>query len=464
MDGSQKWKILRLHVEDGIPLASLARETGVGERTLSRWHSLYRTGGISALERAQRADAGVRRAAPELVAFVEHLALTKPRPSIATLHRLAATEAARRGVSTPSYATVRSIVRALDPGMVTLALEGPASYRDRHELVFRHRADRPNALWQVDHTELDILIKDPSGRPSRPWLTTVMDDYSRAICGYMVFEGAPSAMNTALALRQAIWPKSDPAWPMCGIPDVLYVDHGSDFTSHHLEYTAIALKIRIIHSAVARPQGRGKIERFFHTVNTELLATLPGRLTPGQPRPVPVLDLPGLDRAVGEFVGQYNQRTHTAIRTSPKAGWIAEGWLPRLPESLEELDGLLLRVSKHRTVQRDGIRFQGQRYLSPTLASFVGRTVTIRYDPRDLSEIRVYDHDTFVCTAIDEAHPNQRYSLHDIETARRARRRQLRKDINDRIPTTPRPPDDPPTPPAPARRPRKRLKTYEEDE
>lgn len=241
MDGSQKWKILRLHVEGGIPLASLARETGVGERTLSRWHSRYRAGGISALERSQRADAGTRRAAPELVVFVEHLALTRPRPSIATLHRLTAAEAARRGVSTPSYATVRSIVQSLDPGMVTLALEGPASYRDRHELVFRHRAERPNALWQVDHTELDILIKDPSGRPSRPWLTTVMDDYSRAICGYMVFEGAPSAMNTALALRQAIWPKSDPAWPMCGISDVLYVDHGSDFTSHHLEYTATSV-------------------------------------------------------------------------------------------------------------------------------------------------------------------------------------------------------------------------------
>lgn len=210
MDGSQKWKILRLHVEDGIPLASLARETGIGERTLSRWHSLYRAGGISALERSQRADAGTRRAAPELVAFVEHLALTRPRPSIATLHRLTAAEAARRDEKAPSYATVRSIVQALDPGMVTLALEGPASYRDRHELVFRHRAERPNALWQVDHTELDILIKDPSARPSRPWLTTVMDDYSRAICGYMVFEGAPSAMNTALALRQAIWPKSDP--------------------------------------------------------------------------------------------------------------------------------------------------------------------------------------------------------------------------------------------------------------
>src|SRR5699024_2480976 len=279
------------------------------------------------------------------------------------------------------------------------------------------------------------LIKDPSGRPSRPWLTTIMDDYSRAICGYMVFEGAPSAMNTALALRQAIWPKSDPAWSMCGMPDALYVDHGSDFTSHHLEYTAIALKIRIIHSTVGRPQGRGKIERFFHTVNTEVLATLPGHLTPGHHHAVPTLELAGLDRAIGEFVGQYNERTHTAIRTSPKAAWIGEGWMPRMPESLEELDGLLLRVSKHRTAQRDGIHFQGQRYLSPTLAPFVGRTITIRYDPRGLSEIRVYDHDTFVCTAIDEPHPNQRYLLHDIETARRARRRHLRRNNNDRLAT-----------------------------
>jgi putative transposase len=87
-------------------------------------------------------------------------------------------------------------------------------------------------------------------------------------------------MNTALALRQAIWRKSDPAWAMCGLPDVLHVDHGSDFTSHHLEYTAVALKIRLVNSTVGRPQGRGKIERFFGTVNAELLTRLPGHLAP----------------------------------------------------------------------------------------------------------------------------------------------------------------------------------------
>lgn len=393
--------------------------------------------------------------------FIERLALTRPRPALATLHRLAVEEAERSGKPAPSYATVRQIVQALDPALVTLALEGPTSYRDKHELVFRRRAERPNQAWQTDHTELDVLITGAGGKPDRPWLTIVMDDYSRAICGYTVFTGAPSALNTALALRQAIWRKTNPAWAMCGIPDILHVDHGSDFTSHHLERTAIELRIRIIHSTVGRPQGRGKIERFFRTINTELLATLPGHIGPGSRKPQPSLDLPALDLAVGAFISTYNERSHRELGISPRDAWVAEGWLPRMPHSLEELDGLLLTVPKSRVVQRDGIHFQGQRYVAPTLAPFVGHTITIRYDPRDISEIRVYDRNTFVCVAVDEAHPNLRLSLRDIETARRARRKQLRHTINDRIPTATNreePRDIAPTPH------RRRLRTYEEDE
>jgi len=41
-----------------------------------------------------------------------------------------------------------------------------------------------------------------------------------------------------------------------------YVDHGSDFTSIHLEQVAADLRFQLIYSTVARPQGRGKIERF----------------------------------------------------------------------------------------------------------------------------------------------------------------------------------------------------------
>lgn len=184
----------------------------------------------------------------------------------------------------------------LDPAMLTLAHEGAAAFRDRYELVHRHRAARPNATWQADHTWLDLLILDANGAPARPWLTTVLDDYSRAVAGYLVFLGARSALNTSLALRQAIWRKARPDWPVCGIPDVLYVDHGADFTSLHLAQAAADLRFQLVYSTVARPQGRGKIERRFGTLNTERLPELPGHLQAGQPTSRPRLSLAELGR------------------------------------------------------------------------------------------------------------------------------------------------------------------------
>ncbi|WP_270241451.1 Mu transposase C-terminal domain-containing protein [Rothia kristinae] len=461
MDASERWRILRLHVDDAIPLAALARNTGITERTLQRWLARYRTGGYAALTDGTRTDRGVRRTAPELVRLIEGLALTKPRPSIATIHRQVGIHCTERGLPSPSYSVVRSIVNALDPGMVTLALEGPASYRDKHELLLRRRADRPNAIWQADHTMLDLLIVGPDSKPARPWLTVILDDYSRAICGYMVFLGAPSAANTALALRQAIWHKPEPDWPVCGIPDVLYTDHGTDFTSHRLGDTAAVLHLRIIHSQVARPQGRGKIERFFGTINTELLPTLPGHLAPGAAAPTPSLDLAGVDSAINTFIRRYNARTHRELRTSPLQAWIADGWLPRLPDSLEQLDGFLLTVPTTRVVQRDGIHFEGLRYTATTLAPFVGSTVAIRYDPRDVTEIRVFHRDAFLCTAISAKHQTETISLKQIQAARNAQRRALRGQIRERIAIVNLTPGDTTPPAAVPSRPR--LKTYEED-
>ncbi|MGV9748239.1 Mu transposase C-terminal domain-containing protein [Rhodococcus zopfii] len=53
-----------------------------------------------------------------------------------------------------------------------------------------------------------------------------------------------------------------------------------------------------------------------------------------------------------------------------------------MPDSLEHLDLLLVTVAAPRVVHRDGIHFQGLRYLHTTLAAYVRESVTIRYDPR----------------------------------------------------------------------------------
>jgi hypothetical protein len=121
---------------------------------------------------------------------------------------------------------------------MTLAREGTRAYTEAFDLIHRHEATGPNAVWQADHTELDIWLKDGRGQPEKPWLTIILDDYSRAIAGYALSFSDPSAIQTALALRQAIWRKGRPGWQVCGIPGILYSDHGSDFTSRHLEQVA----------------------------------------------------------------------------------------------------------------------------------------------------------------------------------------------------------------------------------
>jgi putative transposase len=368
-----------------------------------------------------------------VVQLIEGIALRKPRLTIASIHRKIAGIATSQKWSPPSYGTVYGIIRNLDPAMVTLAQDGHAAFRDQFELIYRHRADRPNAIWQADHTQLDILILDSNGATVRPWLTTLIDDYSRVVAGYTVFLGAPSALQTSLALRQAIWRKTDPAWPVCGIPDMLYVDHGSDFTSTHLEQVAAALHFQLVYSAVGRPQGRGKVERLFGTLNTELLPELSGYLSEGKPSSPPGLSLPELDVAIGAFlIGTYNERKHGEIGGSPKKVWIGDGWLPRMPETLEDLDLLLVMVAKSRVVRRDGIHFQGLRYIDPTLAAYVGEAVTIRYDPRDIAEIRVFHRNRFLCRAVSPEHAGQTVTLKDIQTARTRRRQSLRAGIKER--------------------------------
>src|SRR5438067_1280469 len=58
---------------------------------------------------------------------------------------------------------------------------------------------------------------------------------------------------------------------------VLYIpDHGSDFTSRHLEQMAAELHIALGFSIVGKPRGRGKVERIFETINQLFLCHQPG--------------------------------------------------------------------------------------------------------------------------------------------------------------------------------------------
>lgn len=432
-----RYRILQPCVEHAVPLTQVAHQQGVPLRTVERWLARYRREGLAGLAHRRRRDRGQRRCVPsELTAAIEGLALRKPPPTVAFVHRQVCDVARRHGWPIPSYSSVYRIVKSLDPALVTLAHDGSKTYRTTFDLLYRREADKPNEIWQADHTLLDLWVRLDGSQMARPWLTVIMDDYSRAVAGFGLNVEAPSAIHTAVILRQAIWRKSVPQWHLCGIPETFYTDHGSDFTSHHMEQVSIDLRMELVFSEPGMPRGRGKIERFFRTVNQRLLCALPGYTPAGMPSASVLLPLAALEAELQRFIlDEYHQQPHSETGEPPQARWEAGGFLPRLPESLEQLDLLLLTVATSRKVHPDGIRFQGFRYLDPTLAAYVGEPVIIRYDPHDMAEIRIFHDHRFLCRALCAELAGDTIALRDIIQARNRRRRDLRHTLHQRART-----------------------------
>src|SRR2546428_8146039 len=231
-----RYRLLQPHLEGGVSLTALARTHAVPLRTAQRWVTRYRQDGLAGLGRHARADRGKsRRCPPQLIELIEALALRRPPPTAAFVHRQITAIAAQQGWPVPSYRTAYAVMQHLDPALVTLAHDGSAAYRDTFDLVYRREAAHPNAIWQADHSLVDLWLVNDHEQPARPWLTVIMDDYSRAIAGFGVSFRAPSIPCHDLLYISAAFRRLTPSWHVCGIPAMFYTDHGSDFTSHHME-------------------------------------------------------------------------------------------------------------------------------------------------------------------------------------------------------------------------------------
>ncbi|GCE22056.1 Mu transposase C-terminal domain-containing protein [Dictyobacter kobayashii] len=430
-----RFAIIRPALEDGVTQAFIARTHEIPPSTIQRWVKLYREGGLAGLaDQAVRRDKGKSRRLPvEAITLIEGLALQTPPRSIASIHRQICIIAKERGWPEPGYDKVRQVIKNLDPALTTLAHQGAAAYREEFDLLYRREATHANAMWQADHTPLDVMLLDEEGKPAKPYLTAIEDDYSRLIVGYRLSFQAATAMTTALTLRQAIWSKDDPRWSACGIPTVFYTDHGSDFTSKHLEQVAGDIGMELVFSKIGVPRGRGKVERFFRSVDQLFLQDVPGYSPKGYPEAKAVFTLPAFEQRFRKWLLEdFHHRVHSETGFIPKDRWEAGGYVPRMPTSLEQLDLLLLTVAKTRRVQQDGIHFQNHRYMDITLAAFVKEEVLIRYDPADMGEIHVFYQDRFLCRAICAELSDRKVTLKEIEQVRTARRKQIRAELNPR--------------------------------
>lgn len=421
-------------------------------RTLYRWITLYRRGGLVALAPKERITQMRWSRDPEIVALVRGCYLEPPSPEESDSlpqHGRRSTRAVWKKIrdlarakkwKAPSYATVRRIIAEMDPAVRCLAREGDKAYADRYELVVRYEVDRPNERFHVDHSKLDILLNRPGQKPAHPWLTAVLDARSRALMGYHLGLIEPSALEVSLALRMAILPKKGVDWPMCGIPEEVFVDNGQDLVGKHMEQVAQNLKFDLVPSRNG-PRHNAKLERFFGTLGTGLLSDLPGYTGPNvQKRPPNAqakLSLADFEQLFRKWVvGTYHQERNRTTKESPLERYRRD-FVPRLPGTTRELDLLLICETVPRGVYPEGIRLYTQTYISPELAPYVREKVAVRYDPRDLSEIQVYYRNRFICTAqaVDPDHPYA--DLESLRRIRAERRRQVREELKEYLRAVP---------------------------
>jgi putative transposase len=198
-----------------------------------------------------------------------------------------------------------------------------------------------------------------------------------------------------------------------------------------MEYVAADLKMQLVFSTPGQPRGRGRVERFFRTVNEMFLCTLDGYA--GKSRRKPSLTLEAFDALFKAFLlHTYHCRPNKADELSPVQRWEKGAFLPRMLDSLERLDLLLVHEAKERKVRPDGIHFHRLRYLSPVLAAYVGESITVRYDPRDVGEVRVFYRDKFLCRAISAELTGAVVPLREIVRSRNQRKNELRNILKNR--------------------------------
>ncbi len=273
--------------------------------------------------------------------------------------------------------------------------------RDGREL----EVEGSNDVWQCDHTRLDIRLLDEYLVLDRPWLTIIIDSYSRCPMGlYLGFE-APSSNIDALALRHAILPKHYGSeyqlkneWTSYGKPNYFYTDGGKDFRSIHIT-EQVAVELEFSCALRRRPSDGGIVERFFRSLNDRVLRGLPGytgRNVQERPKDVDknaLLTIEDLEQILVRYiVDEYNQKTDARSQNQSRM----ERWEPGLlfdPYLYEERDlDIALMKQERRKVQKYGtINFESLVYKSEHLKGIAGDTVSIRYDPQDITTILVYE-------------------------------------------------------------------------
>lgn len=335
----------------------------VGLRTLEKYLQLYAKGGITALK------PGIRDRSARIPAeYMEEAALLRRenrRRSILQIIDMLE-KSGRVPSGTLKRSTVYDYFVKLNIARKTLALK--ETYR-------KYGASYRGEILQGD-VHYTLHLPDPvrEGYKKQVYLFAWLDDYSRLAFGEFYWaEKLPALENT---LKKWIIKH--------GVPENVYCDNGAVYSSHHLKNICGNLGINLLHSRPYKPQGKGKIEKFFQIVESSFKSEAMLLINEGK-----IKTLEELNKYLFVWTDKfYNERVHSSTKQKPSAVWASgENELKKL-----DLDNIYEAFlwEEEKSVSNTGIiRIDTNEYeVESVLAR---KKVKVRYDPYDLSiPVRVF--------------------------------------------------------------------------
>jgi putative transposase len=336
-----------------IPFSS---RSSIGRSTILRWVHQYKSNGgrLESLYPQERNDRGKARGLDEETA----LALLECRQKMPklTIPALIRTMNERKLVPAGTSLNLSTVYRFLHSHNLMVRENSPVDRR-------KFEAELPNDLWQCDAMHGPLIMS--GGKKRKSYMIAFIDDHSRLVPHgqFYLSEGLSCFMD---AFAQALLKR--------GLPRKLYTDNGSAFRSRQLEYTAAALGIALVHAKPYMPQGKGKIERFNKTVQTQFLSGFKGDT------------LEELNEAFDLWLsGDYHTRPHGATGQTPFQRFTSGmECLRSAPENL--MDYFRKRI--YRRVNKDRSVIVERRLFEAPVA-LIGKKVEILYHEESPEEVEI---------------------------------------------------------------------------
>jgi len=346
--------------------------------TLETWVYKFQHGHFAALHDQPRSDQGQKRALDPAVteALIQ---LRRQHPEF-TLRALAQ-ELVRQGVlqsGTFSYSTLHR--RLVEAGLDRRSVRaGAGQLAGGPTKAFE--LPLPNLLWMADCMHGPVLKRANGQASLRTFLFALLDDHSR-LCAHGQFYAAEKLEYFLDCLRRAVAAR--------GVPWKLYTDNGAAFRSQHLQIVCANLGIKLLHARPYHSWSRGKIERFFLTLQTQFLPQLTFQ---------PAGNLDELNAQFWRWLEtDYHGRAHSALANQTPAERFARigAHLRTVPPDCD-LERLFLmrlqrRVRKDATVSLHGALWEVPTHLR-------SQVVVVRFDPVQWTRVEIWFRDQFVALA-----------------------------------------------------------------